>query len=137
MTGQVKVDHAISSSGLTHTCHFVISLSASHPTGLQVIFMLVDKTKASGRSMTERQKGIQVHRPIIYGSHARLLSEEEKQSAPPGRMSTYLWVVTDPLRRSRYPSMDRLSYLRHLPSSAATIFLDRPSTRGYGLPPRR
>ena len=36
-------------------------------------------------SFGERQTGIQVHRPIIYGSHARLLTDEEKISAPPGR----------------------------------------------------
>lgn len=30
-------------------------------------------------------QGIQVHRPIIYGSQARLLTDEEKATAPPGR----------------------------------------------------
>lgn len=35
--------------------------------------------------MAERQKGVQIHRPIIYGSHARLLTPEEKQGAPPER----------------------------------------------------
>ncbi|WWC71993.1 uncharacterized protein I206_105952 [Kwoniella pini CBS 10737] len=42
-------------------------------------------------SATERVKGIQVHRPIIYGSHARLLTEEEKLTAPPGH--THRWTV--------------------------------------------
>nr|XP_018260892.1 YEATS domain-containing protein 4 [Kwoniella dejecticola CBS 10117]OBR83050.1 YEATS domain-containing protein 4 [Kwoniella dejecticola CBS 10117] len=42
-------------------------------------------------SASERVKGIQVHRPIIYGSHARLLTEEEKQTAPPGH--THRWTV--------------------------------------------
>ncbi|WVR00256.1 hypothetical protein IAU59_007399 [Kwoniella sp. CBS 9459] len=39
----------------------------------------------------ERIKGIQVHRPIIYGSHARLLTEEEKALAPIGH--THRWTV--------------------------------------------
>ncbi|WRT70250.1 uncharacterized protein IL334_007245 [Kwoniella shivajii] len=42
-------------------------------------------------SGSERIKGIQVHRPIIYGSHARLLTDEEKATAPPGH--THRWTV--------------------------------------------
>ncbi|KAL1412731.1 NuA4 histone H4 acetyltransferase complex and the SWR1 complex subunit [Vanrija albida] len=42
-------------------------------------------------STNERIKGIQVHRPIIYGSHARLLTEEEKATAPPGH--THRWSI--------------------------------------------
>ncbi|TXT05951.1 hypothetical protein VHUM_03712 [Vanrija humicola] len=42
-------------------------------------------------SGNERIKGIQVHRPIIYGSHARLLTEEEKATAPPGH--THRWSI--------------------------------------------
>ncbi|KAK4685709.1 YEATS domain-containing protein 4, partial [Tremellales sp. Uapishka_1] len=42
-------------------------------------------------SYNERIKGVQVHRPIIYGSHARLLSEEEKATAPPGH--THKWTI--------------------------------------------
>ncbi|WWC94834.1 hypothetical protein V866_001684 [Kwoniella sp. B9012] len=42
-------------------------------------------------SSSERIKGIQVHRPIIYGSHARLLTDEEKATAPPGH--THRWTV--------------------------------------------
>ncbi|WWC91675.1 uncharacterized protein L201_006621 [Kwoniella dendrophila CBS 6074] len=55
-------------------------------------------------SASERIKGIQVHRPIIYGSHARLLTEEEKLTAPAGH--THRWTVfltsaaTPPPRRS-------------------------------------
>lgn len=36
-------------------------------------------------SSTERHRGIQIHRGIIYGSHARLLTPEEKTTAPPER----------------------------------------------------
>ncbi|WWD19614.1 hypothetical protein CI109_104076 [Kwoniella shandongensis] len=42
-------------------------------------------------STNERVKGIQVHRPIIYGSHARLLTDEEKLTAPPSH--THRWTV--------------------------------------------
>ncbi|KAK8853197.1 hypothetical protein IAR55_003899 [Kwoniella newhampshirensis] len=42
-------------------------------------------------SINERVKGIQVHRPIIYGSHARLLTEEEKLTAPPSH--THRWTI--------------------------------------------
>ncbi|WVQ84467.1 hypothetical protein IAT38_006619 [Cryptococcus sp. DSM 104549] len=40
---------------------------------------------------SERIRGIQVHRPIIYGSHARLLTETERQLAPPGH--THRWTI--------------------------------------------
>ncbi|KAL7418471.1 NuA4 histone H4 acetyltransferase complex and the SWR1 complex subunit [Cryptotrichosporon argae] len=40
---------------------------------------------------TERIRGIQVHRPIIYGSHARLLTDEERATAPTGH--THRWTV--------------------------------------------
>ncbi|ORY33506.1 yeats family-domain-containing protein [Naematelia encephala] len=39
----------------------------------------------------ERQRNIQVHRPVIYGSHARLLTDAEKELAPPGH--THRWTV--------------------------------------------
>ncbi|WVQ74201.1 hypothetical protein IAR50_003795 [Cryptococcus sp. DSM 104548] len=39
----------------------------------------------------ERIRGIHVHRPVIYGSHARLLTEAERQLAPPGH--THRWTV--------------------------------------------
>ncbi|WVF73075.1 hypothetical protein IAT40_007894 [Kwoniella sp. CBS 6097] len=42
-------------------------------------------------NVNERIKGIQVHRPIVYGSHARLLTEEEKALAPIGH--THRWTV--------------------------------------------
>ncbi|BEI86904.1 hypothetical protein CcaverHIS002_0702500 [Cutaneotrichosporon cavernicola] len=42
-------------------------------------------------SGNERVRGIQVHRPIIYGSQARLLTEEERALAPPGH--THRWTV--------------------------------------------
>ena len=38
----------------------------------------------------DRQRGIQVHRPIIYGSHARLLSDTERSLAPAGREWSHL-----------------------------------------------
>nr|WVH01938.1 AF-9-like protein [Naematelia aurantialba] len=39
----------------------------------------------------ERQRNIQVHRPVIYGSHARLLTDAERELAPPGH--THRWTV--------------------------------------------
>ncbi|CAK9782393.1 hypothetical protein CC85DRAFT_279817 [Cutaneotrichosporon oleaginosum] len=42
-------------------------------------------------SGNERVRGIQVHRPIIYGSQARLLTDEERALAPPGH--THRWTV--------------------------------------------
>lgn len=45
-------------------------------------------------SASERIRGVQVYRPIIYGSHARLLSEKEKESAPAGR--TFLELSSTP-----------------------------------------
>ena len=40
--------------------------------------------------MADRQRGVQMHRPIIYGSHARLLSDAERELAPAGRESFFL-----------------------------------------------
>ncbi|KAJ9098231.1 hypothetical protein QFC21_004560 [Naganishia friedmannii] len=42
-------------------------------------------------SLVERKKGIQVHRGIVYGSHARLLTAAEKALAPDGH--THRWTV--------------------------------------------
>ncbi|WVW86141.1 hypothetical protein I302_108182 [Kwoniella bestiolae CBS 10118] len=55
-------------------------------------------------SGSERIKGIQVHRPIIYGSHARLLTEEEKLTAPPTH--THRWTVF--LTSATSPPLNRL-----------------------------
>ncbi|KAJ9104927.1 hypothetical protein QFC19_003722 [Naganishia cerealis] len=42
-------------------------------------------------SLVERKKGIQIHRAIVYGSHARLLTAAEKALAPDGH--THRWTV--------------------------------------------
>ncbi|EIW72072.1 hypothetical protein TREMEDRAFT_66697 [Tremella mesenterica DSM 1558] len=63
----------------------------------------------------ERAKGIQVHRPIIYGSHARLLSEAEKQLSPPGH--THRWTIfltsaaTPPPQPTDPPNGDDMDYI--------------------------
>jgi hypothetical protein len=43
---------------------------------------------AAAMSSSERIRNVQVHRPVIYGSQSRLLSDAEKALAPPGREST-------------------------------------------------
>ncbi|RSH91807.1 NuA4 histone H4 acetyltransferase complex and the SWR1 complex subunit [Saitozyma podzolica] len=42
-------------------------------------------------SSSERIRNVQVHRPVIYGSQSRLLSDAEKALAPPGH--THRWTV--------------------------------------------
>ena len=82
-------------------------------------------------STNERVRGVHVHRPIIYGSVARLLSPEERDLAPPDRQYPHCTETLRPLGvhiyaflvlcwlasleyaalTSRYPQMD---YIRHL-----------------------
>ncbi|WVO21196.1 uncharacterized protein IAS62_002503 [Cryptococcus decagattii] len=63
----------------------------------------------------ERVRGIQVHRPIIYGSHARLLTEAERQLAPAGH--THQWTVflnsaaSPPLKQGEPPDYEDIDYL--------------------------
>ncbi|ORX40627.1 yeats family-domain-containing protein [Kockovaella imperatae] len=41
--------------------------------------------------MADRQRGVQIHRPIIYGSHARLLTDAERELSTQGH--THRWTV--------------------------------------------
>ncbi|WVN86451.1 uncharacterized protein L203_101615 [Cryptococcus depauperatus CBS 7841] len=64
----------------------------------------------------ERVRGIQVHRPVIYGSHARLLSEAEKRLAPAGH--THKWTVFINSATSPPPDPENLNDIDELPGGA-------------------
>ncbi|WVR07701.1 hypothetical protein IAU60_004743 [Kwoniella sp. DSM 27419] len=65
-------------------------------------------------SANERIKGIQVHRPIIYGSHSRRLTDEERATAPPGhthRWTVFLTSATSPPPAKGYETEEDHDYL--------------------------
>lgn len=78
--------------------------------------MTFDTVSLSTMAANERIRGLQVYRPIIYGSHARLLTEQEKELAPAGRTFPYYHQL--PLKLMvRHPQMDSLPHVCNIPSA--------------------
>ncbi|ODN94691.1 hypothetical protein L198_04832 [Cryptococcus wingfieldii CBS 7118] len=80
----------------------------------------------------ERIRGIHVHRPVIYGSHARLLTEAERQLAPPGH--THRWTVF--INSAASPPPSDAEDIDYLPGGADDMMIDKPpfkvSETGWG-----